>query len=363
MTSPTVNRSAAAPGTFLGNAVPPLQHHAWPPVPAYAGLPPEFAAFCRLGYAEQQRHLEQLRAGPTRHGETLHRHLSFVSSYLFGYADSPTFRTADDELEVAILRAKTVLERELLDHWLRVADHPTGLDQHDAAGYLRELRTANPCLDHPLFDYIERDASRQAIRMFLRNEVTRNEVVDDEVAMMLVGLQGQMKLAIASNLWDEVGRGRLTNFHTYWLRRLLEHTADWDDLLRYRDGVRPWFTQITTNVFNILLTRPGLRLMAYGWFLINESWVAPHFVKILSGIERVGLDADDITVYFATHVSIDPRHTDELTGAIAAQTPPLSRVEADQVVRGAHLAIAANRAQYDHMAGYLAAITEGGREE
>jgi Iron-containing redox enzyme len=347
----------------MGNRMPPLQHREWPPVPAYTGLPRAFEEFCRLGHAEQQAHLVALRADPATHGETLHRFLSVVSSYLFGYADSPTFRRADDALELAILQAKMVLERELLDHWLDVGDHPTGLDPHEAVAYLRRLRDDNSCVAHPLFDYIERDASHQAIRMFLRNEVTRNEVVDDEVAMMLVGLQGPMKLAISSNLWDECGRGRLTNFHTYWLRRLLEHTSDWDDLVRYREGVRPWFTQITTNVFNILLTRPGLRLMAYGWFLINESWVAPHFAKILTGIERVGLDVDDVTIYFAAHMTIDPRHTDELTGAIAAQEPPLSTVEADQVVRGAHLAIAANKAQYDLMAGYLAAVTEGAREE
>ena len=361
MSSSTVSPAT----TFMGNALPPLQRHVWPPVPTYDGLPPAFDEFLRLSYAQQQQHLATLRNDPdgqARYDETLHRFLSVVSAYLFGYDDSPTFRRTDDALEMAILQAKMVCERELLDHWLTVDRHPTGMDQREAAEYLLRLRDDNPCVGHPLFDYIERDASRRAITMFLRNEVTRNEVVDDEVAMMLVGLQGPMKLAISSNLWDECGRGKLTNFHTYWLRRLLEHTSDWDDLLRYR-GVRPWFTQITTNVFNILLTRPGIRMMAYGWFLINESWVAPHFEKILTGIRRVGLDTDDVTVYFAAHVTIDPRHTDELTGAIAVQQPPLSPAETDLVVRGAHLAIAANKAQYDRMAGYLTELTEGGRKE
>jgi hypothetical protein len=336
----------------------PLQNRFWPAVPPFRGLSPDFSAFLELGLDRQAEWLAGLRNDVDTHSARLHEFLSVVSAYLFGYPDSPLFRQVDDKREAQILTAKLSLERELLDYWLTVEDVPESLGQEDAAAYLESLSKDNPSLTHPLFDYIQHAADRAALSTFLRNEVTRNEVVDDEVGMVLVGLQGPMKLAIASNLWDECGRGKLENFHTYWLRRLLEQTEDWEALLDYRNR-RPWITQITTNTFNALLTRPGMRLMSYGWFLINESWVAPHFIRILDGMRRVGLSHEDIEIYFTAHVTIDPRHTDELTGALRAQRPMLSRLETAQVVRGAHLAIAASTAQYDRMLAYLNHITDG----
>ena len=338
----------------IKKGMPPLQRHAWPPVQPFNRLPVEFRDFLAMDRRRQGEALELARRDPEVHGRTLHSYLDVVSAYIFGYEDSPCHGKLDDELEARLLAAKLVLERELFDHWLRPLPVPADLgDQHRAYRYLIELSQNNTSLAHPLFSYLKTTAGPQALRIFLRNEATRNEVVDDEVAMLLAGLQGPMKLAIASNLWDECGRGRLETFHTYWLRRLLDKTADWDGIRRYRREERPWFTQITTNVFNIFLTRPGVRLMAYGWFLINESWVAPHFADILAGLERIGVNDDDIAIYFKAHQTIDPIHTRELSGALAIQDPPLTAAQIALVVGGAHAAVAATTAQYDRMLGYL----------
>jgi len=157
---------------------------------------------------------------------------------------------------------------------------------------------SNAGVNHPLFDYLESTASLDALHVFLRNDVCRNEVVDDEVAMMSVGIQGAMKAAVCSNLWDEVGHGTLKQYHTYWLRELVDALSDWEGLIEYRKSEKPWFTAITTNVFNILLSRPGLKFRRYGWFLLNEGWVEPHFNKILKGMTRVGLNAEGVQRYF-----------------------------------------------------------------
>jgi hypothetical protein len=117
---------------------------------------------------------------------------------------------------------------------------------------------------------------------------------------------------------------------------------------------------ITTNVFNILLTRPGLKFRRYGWFLLNEAWVAPHFQKIIAGMRRVGFgESDDIQVYFTAHLAIDPRHTRELLQAFREQVPALSPAEAAEVLQGAHMSLAASMLQYDRMLGYLRDITAG----
>jgi Iron-containing redox enzyme len=343
----------------IASNMPRLQAREWPPLNHFRALPPDFAEFLELGAAEQARYLAERRAGGEEFSQLLHSFLDAVSSYIFGYADSPVAGCLRDELEIRIQQAKIVLERELLEGWLRPLAVPPIDDQRQAREYLLGLAAKNSSLTHPLFPFLREKASPEALRNFLRTEVTRNEVVDDEVAMLLPGLQGAMKLAIASNLWDECGRGRLEHFHTYWLRRLIDASGDWDGLKAYRATERPWFSQITTNVFNVFLTRPGIRLMAYGWFLVNESWVAPHFEDILAGMRRVDLADTDRAMYFTAHRTIDPMHTAELSDALGIQVPALRPSEIALVVGGAHAAVAATTAQYDRMLQYVRRPSEG----
>lgn len=343
---------------------PPLQAHVWPPVPPFERMDQAFSAFMRAPAEEQRKQLALLR-GTGPYLQVLNECLGIVSAYLFSYHDSPLYLATDDDFEIDLQRAKIILEREVLDHWLPVTSIKQDLDHAGAVEALSTLAFDNPGIEHPLFDYLEHEASPEAMKLFLRNEVCRNEVVDDEIAVTSTGLQGAMKLAVCANLWDEVGRGRLDGFHTYWLRRLVHGFDDWSQLLAYRANDKPWFTMITTNVFNVLLTRPGLKFRRFGWFTLNEAWVARHFAKILRGIARVGLgQSDDIGIYFSAHETIDPRHTRELIDAFQTQVPRLSNEEAMEIVRGAHMSLAASLAQYDRVLGYLrdvSSVPQAGR--
>lgn len=102
-----------------------------------------------------------------------------------------------------------------------------------------------------------------------------------------------------------------------------------------------------------LLTRASRKQMAYGCFLVFESWVEPHFVRILDGMTRVGLLDEDARLYFAAHVKIDPRHSRELCDGLRMQCPALTPAELDDIVVGGHLAASAGTRQFDHMLDYL----------
>jgi hypothetical protein len=341
---------------LTGASAPDLQDGPWPLVQPFAQFPAGWEEFVACSPTDQTAWLHSLRGDSEKHSETLHTYLALVSAYIFGYADSPYYGRLVDEGERQLTAAKISLERELFTYWLQPEPVSNELDQGAAALYLEKLRLDNRSLTHPLFPWLGESASRAAMQCFLWNDAIRNEVVDDEVAMLIVGLQGTMKAAAASNLWDECGRGELRNFHTYWLRRLISATGGTSPFLRYRAARRPWFTGITTNVFNAFLTRSGARLQAYGWFLINESWVAPHFDGVIAGARRVGWDTDDVLIYFKAHRTIDPRHTAELTAALRDQTPRLHQAEVNQILSGAHAAIAAGCVQYDYMHQYLTEI-------
>jgi len=333
--------------------VPPLQNHDWPPTSSFAEFPPELESFLQLATAEQRAQLAAQRAHPEWHGEFLNNTLGAIYGYIYGYKDSPLYLRTDDDLEAKLQRGKFELERELLDHFLRPLPAPTGFGVDDGCDYLRMFILENPGVTHPLFDFLREEAPAPSFKEFLRLEVLRNEVVDDEVAFMVVGLQGPMKQVATSNLWDECGNGRLDRFHTYWLRQLIETTTDWDGIKDYRKKSSPWFSRITSNSFNRLLTRPGYKYQAYGHFLVTEGWVFPHFERIVAGLKRVSLDDPGIAVYFTAHINIDPHHTDELLAGIQSQQPPLTENELAEVIRGAHTAAAAGVNMFDRIQRHL----------
>ncbi|WP_441245525.1 iron-containing redox enzyme family protein [Kitasatospora sp. McL0602] len=332
-----------------------LYDHYWPPVETFEGFDPELTKFLAADPAEQRAVLAALRDDPAAHGEFLHRHLAAIYATWFGYRDGAYTRSTDDAAEIAQYTAKITLERELFDHWVTPAPLPEITDQFEAADYLDVVAATNPGVGHPLFGFIREEASKAQIERFLQCELIRNEVVDDEVALLVVGLQGMQKAVAAANLWDECGRGKLENFHTFWLRRLLEASDGWESLYDYRTG-HPWFAKFTSNTNAALLTRASRKMMAYGCFLVFESWVEPHFVDILAGMNRVGLVDDDLQLYFTAHVKIDPRHSRELSDGLRLQRPLLGADEVRDVLYGAHVAADTGRRQFDHMLGYLRSI-------
>jgi Iron-containing redox enzyme len=333
---------------------PPLYRHYWPPVSDCPGGDGDggFASFIGASADDQKTRLAESRMDPEAHGRIVHGYLGSLYADCFGYRDSPLAQAADDQAEVARFRGRLQLERELLERWIDPQPLPELGDQVGVADYLDVLAATNPGFGHPLFTFLRDEATREQLELFLWTDLIRNEVVDDEVALLVVGLQGMQKAVAAGNLWDECGRGQLDNFHTYWLRRMLEESGGWDDLKSYRQQ-HPWFARITSNLFNALLTRPARKQMAYGCFFIFESWVEPHFRAILGGMRRVGLTAPDLTVYFAAHVAIDPRHSRDLSKGLRQQQPPLDAQERHDVAYGAHLAVRAGQRQFDHMLDYL----------
>lgn len=334
----------------------------WPPVAPFDGFDPELARFMSASAQEKQALLTRLRRNPDEHGRFLHQHLAAIYAHWFGYRDGPYTRHSDDEAEKILFATKLILERELFDHWATVEPVPTFTDQAEAADYLDELAATNPGVGHPLFEYLSDDAPKYQMERFLQCELIRNEVVDDEVALLVVGHQGMQKAVAAANLWDECGRGKLENFHTFWLRRLLDATDGWDSLYDYRPH-HPWFAKFTSNMNAALLTRPSRKLMAYGCFLIFESWVEPHFTRILDGLTRLGVLDDEVRIYFTAHAKIDPRHSRELSDGLRLQRPVLTADELRDVMYGAHVASSAGRRQFDYMLDYLKGLdNEGARE-
>lgn len=330
-----------------------LMKYNWPVVNNFRDFDKEFENFLFASREAKQKILKNLRIGNNdEYSRFLHTLLSDIYGYIFGYYDSPTYCKTNDNLEIQLQEAKIILEREMLDYWLNLSNIEKKIDQIEATQYLKRYIENNEGMNHSFFEFIETQMTKENFIEFLYFETIRDEVVDDEVGFILIGLQGEMKKAIARNLWDECGNGELDGFHTYWLRRLLDKANIISNFQDYRKNV-PWFTKITSNSFNMYGTRSAYKYRAYGHFLITESWVHNHFEKIIKGLNRVGLVDEDTQVYFTKHYDLDPFHTADMLNAMEKQMPKLTETEIAELLIGAHTAVIAGTKLYDHSLRYF----------
>lgn len=330
----------------------------WPPFVS-AESDPELKALLATPSADIRLELEGLRGDRERHAHRVMLPLGALYAHYYGYRDAPDISGVEDG-HAQVMRVKRILEDEMIARIFAFSPPDTAHfddDQDKVADYFTALSLDNPGVKHPFFDYVEHEMTMEEMREFLWLEVIRNEVVDDEVAMLVPGLQHSMKQVVASNLWDECGNGRIDNFHTTWLVRLLSHDDQWAEFMEYRE-TRPWFTMCTSHSFNALLSTPGRGLAAYGTFLINESWVADHFLQILKGMDRLGIEDQDRRIYFDAHYKIDQHHRLEMIEGLRQQYPPLEQPQLREVILGAHQAITAGERMYDALLDYFKA---GGR--
>jgi hypothetical protein len=354
-TVPGASLIPTTPKALFNPKVPNLQSYDWPASKNFSELTESLEKFLTLSKLDQIKQLSESKKNLEEHGKFVNECLTQIYAYIYGYPNGISYLAIDDELEIKLQQAKILLEKELIQ-WLNIPSIPQKLNQLEAAEYLAEFIHQNTGVFHELYDFIATKASKKAVLTFLFTETVRTEVVDDEVAFMTVGLQGPLKRVSTSNLWDECGKGEFTEFHTYWLRMLLEQLQAWSQFSDYREKEMPWFTTLVSNAFNVLLTRPGYKYAAYGHFSVGESWVPPHFLRILEAMKRVGFSHSDEVIYFEKHVNIDTYHTQDLLDGIAHQKPELTQREIDQILFGAHQMVAASTMQYKRMLSYLSSL-------
>lgn len=323
----------------------------WPPLPVIDNnSDKDFIELLKAPSDVIAQELDLFRGTPAELAKRVMLPLSHLYAHFYNYQDAPDISTLDDG-HAQVVRVKRILEEEMIDTIFKFVPPDTSsfdYDQLQVASYFEELSLNNPGVKHPFFDFIEHEMTADQMKEFLFLEVIRNEVVDDEVAMLVPGLQHSMKQVVASNLWDECGNGRIDNFHTTWLVKLLSYEDQWDEFMDYRER-RPWQSMCTSHSFNSLLTTPGRNYAAYGTFLINESWVADHFEQILKGMDRLGIADHDRRIYFDAHYKIDQHHRLEMIEGLRQQVPALSQTQLRDVILGAHQAIAAGKKMYDEL--------------
>ena len=102
----------------------------------------------------------------------------------------------------------------------RVPQDPAGF-----VAWFEHLLDVGPGQNDPLFPWLAHEASIGEMRWYLEQEAAGEAGFDDLTAYTQVKLPERVKLELARNYWDEMGRGNAKGMHGPMLHRLIEALA------------------------------------------------------------------------------------------------------------------------------------------
>ncbi len=220
------------------------------------------------------------------------------------------------------------LEPRLPDaHWLDAIDHDADMErlqgsflealrQQVAAkaseaprkadsfvAWFEDLENGGPGQHDPLFDWLEHQASLDEMRWFLTQEAAGEAGFDDLTAYAQVKLPQRIKLELARNYWDEMGRGNAKGMHGPILHRLVER-------LQLNPVIEEtvWESLALANAMTAMATRRDYAWHALGALGVIELTAPARSAAVAAGLKRLGISAKART-YFDLHAVLDLKHS------------------------------------------------------
>ena len=92
----------------------------------------------------------------------------------------------------------------------------------DFVTWFEDLKAAGPGQGDPLFPWLAEQATLDQLRWYLQQEAAGEAGFDDLTALTQIRLPTRVKLELARNYWDEMGRGNVKGMHGPMLERLIE---------------------------------------------------------------------------------------------------------------------------------------------
>jgi hypothetical protein len=154
-----------------------------------------------------------------------------------------------------------------------------------------------------IYEWLATDADRDEIVAFLSLEGGPDGGFDDLVAACQIGLEGEPKLELARNYWDEMGNGSLARVHTE-LHRKLSRALGLACPPRDAQPVAALERSVLTGV---LVTNRRLQPELLGALGLLELQAGPRCRKVVAALERIG-EGDDALDFYVEHATVDPRH-------------------------------------------------------
>lgn len=201
---------------------------------------------------------------------------------------------------------------------IQLTDDPQTAEQFEEwyAG-LRQLHRKEVS---PFFDFLAEEASLPQLSLFVALEAQVDGRFDDIIALSQLGMDGDMKLALAENFWDEMGLGELDEMHTRTFMRAAPYfLAQLGDLDLSVDMPVAALKNGNLLLMYALRRRHVGRLL--GALTLLEQTVPYRFTRMLRGMNRHNVPKE-FRYYHELHVPVDANHGKQLVARVLL---PLAR--------------------------------------
>lgn len=204
-------------------------------------------------------------------------------------------------------RAMLLLEGRFLDrlrHQVRASAAQAPTEPRSFVAWFEELREHGPGQNDPLFPWLRDEADLGEMRWYLQQEAAGEAGFDDLTAFTQVKLPTRVKLELARNYWDEMGRGNPKGMHGPMLERLVDAL---DLQSEIEDTV--WQSLALANAMTAMATRRDYAWHAIGALGVIELTAPDRSAAVAEGLRRLGISAK-ARIYFDLHAVLDVKHSE-----------------------------------------------------
>jgi hypothetical protein len=169
--------------------------------------------------------------------------------------------------------------------------------------WYESLEAHGPGQHDPLFAWLAAEANLEQMRWYLTQEAAGEAGFDDLTAYTQVKMPSRIKLELARNYWDEMGRGNIKGMHGPMLSRLVE-------ALKLTPSIGSTVSEslALANAMTAMATRRDYAWHALGALGAIELTAPGRSAAIAAGLRRLGVGAKN-RLYFELHATLDVKHS------------------------------------------------------
>jgi Iron-containing redox enzyme len=202
-------------------------------------------------------------------------------------------------------------------------------EPRDFISWFENLEEVGPGQHDPLFVWLEREADLDQMRWYLTQEAAGEAGFEDLTAYTQVKLPVGIKLELARNYWDEMGRGNAKGMHGPMLHRLVE-CLDLETVIERT----VWESLALANAMTGMATRRDFAWHALGALGVIELTAPGRSAAVAAGLKRLGVSAKD-RLYFDLHAVLDIKHSIAWNAEALAPAVAEDRRRAAAIAEGA----------------------------
>lgn len=264
---------------------------------------------------------------------------------------------AINQFNPTLTQVRRHIERAWLDsegRRLAVAA-PAAPDGRSIVEAIKRMWSQHAVVSHRLFDFLEKEASREQIVAFFRSDSALNLRFFDLLLYAMIGARSEARTELAQNLWDEAGRGDAAQSHVNLFQHLLNvvGVGPADD---NHASVLGWEGLAGHNQFMLACVNRAHYFKLLGVMAITELLDPAQYEKLVNGCKRVGLGSESELSYYDEHITIDVVHGDGWLTNVITPIVDQSPAIAGDILFGAAWRLSSCDAYYSALHARLLAL-------